>query len=141
MSVDPIAIARSGLDVEWQRMQYVAQNLANENSTAPGGVGVYRAVRLLSAPASFQKIVKEGTALPTPQGVRAAGLSLSGPGKAVYDPSHPHADRAGFVTYPDVDHAEQMALLVRTARAYESNLTVMTLAQQMSARALEMGRR
>jgi len=142
VSVDPVEIARSGLDVEWQRMQYIAQNLANENSTSVAGGGVYRSVRAVSAPqGAFAQIVKNGSVLPAPQGVHIAGVSLGNGGKEIYDPKHPQASPRGFVTYPDVDHAEQMALLVKTARAYESNLTVMALAQQMSARALEMGRR
>jgi flagellar basal-body rod protein FlgC len=44
------------------------------------------------------------------------------------------------VTYPDIDHAREMAELVKTARVYESNLTVMSLAQQMAMRALEIGK-
>jgi hypothetical protein len=42
MSIDPVAISRSALDVEWQRLQVISMNLANENTTGVGGRGGYR---------------------------------------------------------------------------------------------------
>ena len=48
MPVDPIAISRSALDVEWQRLQIVAQNLANQNSARVAGSAGYRALILVS---------------------------------------------------------------------------------------------
>jgi flagellar basal-body rod protein FlgC len=60
--------------------------------------------------------------------------------RRVYEPGHPHADAEGFVAYPDLDHAGEMTLMVRTSRAYEANLVAMNIAHQMYTRALELGR-
>ncbi len=46
----------------------------------------------------------------------------------------------GIVTYPDIDQAEEMTLMIKTSRAYEANLTAMSIAQQMYTRAAELGR-
>jgi flagellar basal-body rod protein FlgC len=142
MSIDPVAIARTGLDVEWQRMQVIAQNLANENTTRVVGGGGYRPLRLRSGPATaFSQIVAAGTVVAEPTGTQVLGVAVDPVGyRAVHDPRHPDADRAGNVYYPAIDHAEQMALLVKTARAYEANLTVLSLAQQMTMRALDLGK-
>jgi flagellar basal-body rod protein FlgC len=142
MSVDPVAISRSALDVEWQRMQVIAQNLANENTSRVAGGGAYRPLRLVSGPdGAFARLLASGQTGGEPRGVKVMGIELAGGIRRVYDPGHPDADGAGFVSYGDIDHAAEMALLVKTARVYESNLTVMALAQQMAMRALDLGRR
>lgn len=143
MSIDPIAIGRSALDVEWQRMQAIAQNLANENTGAIPGGGTYRPVHLVSGPAGdFTRIVSEGARVGEPNGVRVFGIEPENLGvRRVYDPSLPGADSSGFVTYPNIDHAKEMTLLVQTARSYESDLTVLALALKMSMRALNIGKR
>lgn len=143
MNVDPVAISRSALDVEWQRLQMIAQNLANENTTRVAGGGGYRPLHLVSGPdAGFARMLDEGTRVGSPQGVRVLAIEAQAAGlRRVYDPGHPDADKAGFVTYPAVDHAGEMAALVKTARTYESNLTALSLAQQMAMRALDLGKR
>jgi len=142
MSVDPVAISRTALDVEWQRLQMIAQNLANENTTRVAGGSVYRPTTLVSAPDQvFQRLLAEGARVAEPHGTRVLGIDVEGAGvRRIHDPRHPDADKDGFVTYPDIDHAHEMTELVKTARAYESNLTVMSLAQQMAMRALDIGR-
>ena len=131
-------ISRTGLDVEWQRLQVIAENLANMNTSRTGTGGPYRPMRLMSGPAAadFGQAMRNGD----PAGVTVTGLEpIAGAVRRVYEPGHPHADAQGFVTYPDIDQAAEMALLIKTSRAYEANLTAMGIAQQMYARALELG--
>ncbi|MEK6540947.1 MAG: flagellar basal body rod protein FlgC [Pseudomonadota bacterium] len=141
--MDAMAISRTALDVEWQRLQVIAQNLANENTTNAGGDGPYRPLRLVSGPdAGFEQLVDANGVQSRPVGVRVVGLEpLADGARRVHDPAHPHADADGFVTYPNLDRAAEMTLLIRTSRAYEANLTAMTIAQQMYMRALDLGRR
>jgi flagellar basal-body rod protein FlgC len=143
MAIDPIAISRSALDVEWQRMQVTALNLANENTVSVAGKGGYRPLTLISGPqGDFASALTHGGTAGAPLGVRVVSVAeRADPTRRVYDPNHPGADAAGFVDYPNIDHAEEMVTLMRSARAYESNLTVLSLAQQMSMRALDIGKR
>ena len=143
MPVDPVAISRSALDVEWQRMQIVAQNLANENTTSLDSKGRYIPLSLNSGPdGGFGGLVAGGDRAGAPMGVRVVSIQArSDPFRRVHDPSHPAADAAGFVSYPNIDHAAEMIALMRSARTYESNLTALSLAQQMAMRALDIGRR
>lgn len=126
--MDAARISRTGLDVEWQRLQVIAANIANANTTG------YRAQRLLTGPmADFGSLVRSGVGVtglqPVANGVRR-----------VHEPGHPQADAEGFVEYPDLDQAGEMALMIRTARAYEANLTAMGIAHQLYARALDLGK-
>ena len=139
--MDAAEISRTGLDVEWQRLQVIAQNLANMNTSRTDTGRPYRPARLLSGPGSdFARLVRAGGP-GRPHGVEVLGLEpMAGGVRRVREPGHPHADAEGFVTYPDVDHAAEMTLLIKTSRAYEANLTALTIAQQMYSRAAEIGR-
>jgi len=139
--MDPIQISRTGLDVEWQRLQIIAQNLANMNSTRTETGEVFRPLRLVSGPdSSFSAML--GASREPATGVHVVGIEPQANAlKRNYEPSHPHADAEGFVTLPNVDHSAEMTLMIRTSRAYEANLAVMSIAQGMYGRALDMGRR
>ena len=153
--MDPIQIGRSGLDVEWQRLQVIAQNLANMNSTRSEDGDVFRPMRLVSGPdATFSALLGNaavratGLTAPLVQtgGVQATGVHVTGieeiPDglRQSYEPDHPHADAQGFVTRPNIDHAREMTGMIRASRAYEADLAVISIAQGMYARALDMGR-
>ncbi|WP_294296556.1 flagellar basal body rod protein FlgC [uncultured Sphingomonas sp.] len=131
-------ISRTGLDVEWQRLQVIAENLANVSTSRTVSGQPYRPMRLLSGPAAADFRGSLGTNVA--HGVAVMGLEpVAGGTRRVHEPGHPHADAQGFVTYPEVDQAAEMALMIRTSRAYEANLTAMGIAQQMYARALDLG--
>lgn len=140
--MDAMEISRTGLDVEWQRLQVIAQNLANVNTTRTANGEPYRPLRLVSGPRStFAELLGGTSASRPPEGVRVTGVeAMPGNVRRVYEPGHPHADAEGFVAYPDLDHAGEMTLMVRTSRAYEANLVAMNIAHQMYTRALELGR-
>lgn len=138
--MDPIQIGRAGLEVEWQRLQIIAQNLANMNSTRTEDGDVYRPMRLVSAPdVQFSTMLDNGRLLAG--GVHVTSIEVQPDGlRQSYEPEHPHADAQGFVTRPKIDHAREMTLMISTSRAYEANLAVISIAQGMYARALDMGR-
>jgi flagellar basal-body rod protein FlgC len=139
--MDAIEISRTGMDVEWQRLEVIAQNLANMNTSRTASGEPYRAVRLLSGPKVRFSRLMEGEMPVRPQGVAVLGLEqIAGGVRRVHEPGHPDADTEGFVTYPDIDHAAEMTLLIQTSRAYEANLTAMSFAQQMYSRALDFGK-
>jgi flagellar basal-body rod protein FlgC len=135
-------ISRTGLDVEWRRLEVIAENLANANTTRTAGGEPYRAMRLLSGPkADFARLLRAPRASDL-TGVMAYGVEpTQAPPRRVYEPGHPQADAQGFVTYPGIDHVGEMTLMVSTARAYEANIVAMTAARQMYAKAMEIGKK
>lgn len=139
--MEAMKISMSGLDVEWQRLQVIAQNLANINSTRNEVGDVYRPQRLVSGPdISFEQLLISTDQPQAAVGARVMGIEdIAGATRQEFEPDHPHADIEGFVSYPDLDHAAEMTLMIKTSRVYEANLTAITIAQQMYSRALNMG--
>ena len=141
--MDAEKISLSGLDVEWRRLEVIAQNLANMNSTRSETGEVYHPLRLISGPTGgFSEMLGAGDNRPEPMGVHVVAIEEAPDGlKRRYDPTHPQADPDGFVTTANIDHAQEMALMLKTSRTYEANLAAVRIAQTMYAKALEIGQR
>lgn len=138
--MNPMQISRTGLEVEWLRLSVIAENIANASATAGPGGQAYQPMRVVSGPrGGFEALLGEGW---RPGGVVVQGVEPTGAApRRVLDKSHPHADADGYVEYPGVDHTMEMTLLIKTARAYEANLTALNLARQMYGKAMDIGRR
>lgn len=140
-------ISRTGLDVEWRRLEVIAANIANIGTTRTAEGGPYQAMRLVTGPRTDFATLLGGPRGDDLQGVDLRGVMaygmepVSAAPRRVHEPQHPHADADGFVTYPGFDQASEMALLVKTARSYEANLVALSAARQMYARALDIGKR
>ena len=135
------AISRSALDVEWQRLQVIANNLANANTSRTADGSVFRPMRLVSGPKSGFASFLSSAATSAASGVQVYGVEpVAGSVRRVYQPTDPAADANGFVTYPDIDRAGEMTLMIQTSRSYEANLAALNLADQMYAKALDIGK-
>ena len=133
-------ISMTGLDVEWRRLEVIANNLANANTVRTPDGGPYRAMRLISGPKTSFKghLGTDGSGL---NGVAAYGLEpVDTPPRKVHEPGNPIADADGDVTYPGIDHTAEMLLMVKTSRAYEANLVAMNAAREMYVKSLDLGR-
>lgn len=140
-------ISLSGMDVEWRRIEVIANNIANVSTARTAGGDSFRAMRLLSGPrAGFKSYLNGDHALKSDTSPALLGVTVYGeepvdtPVRRVYEPGNPQADAKGFVTYPGIDQAQEMTLMVKTARAYESNVVAMNIARQMYSKALELGK-
>jgi flagellar basal-body rod protein FlgC len=135
-------ISRTGLDVEWRRLEVIAENIANANTTRTPSGGAYQSMRLISGPrVSFADRLAKGDASGL-AGVAVYGLEPTGGApRRVYEPGHPDADSTGFVSYPAFDQAGEMTLMIKTSRAYEANIVVMNMARQMYMKAMDLGKR
>jgi len=139
---DAIDTAASGLSAERLRMDVVAENLANAQTTRGADGQPYRrkVVTLQQAGASFPATLggamnRSGGAA----GVRVAGvIDDATPNRLVYDAGHPDADARGYVSMPNVQPVTEMVDLIGASRAYEANVTVMQTAKQMFTKTLEL---
>jgi flagellar basal-body rod protein FlgC len=141
--MNAMEMSRTALDVEWRRLEIIAQNIANAGTTLDASGEPYRAQRLLSGPrGSFGDIVNAKNGAPNLKGVAVYSVEPQNlPPRRVYEPAHPQADADGYVSYPGFDHAGEMALMIKTSRAYEANVVALNAARQMYAKAMEIGRR
>jgi len=136
-------ISRSGLDVEWRRLEIISENLANAGTIKAADGSSYQPKQLISGPrASFAALLDRTPHAEQLQGVEVYSIEpTNDPPRMVYEPGNPQADLQGMVSYPGVDQASQMTLMVKTARAYQSNLVAMAAARDMYSKAIELGGR
>jgi flagellar basal-body rod protein FlgC len=131
----------SGLTAERLRLDLIASNLANAESTRTESGGPYRRKVAIFAPRearySFRDILRSTTQ--ASGGVQVIGIENDqSPFKRVYMPGHPEADRDGYVTMPNVDVVTEMVDMMAATRAYEANVTAIEAAKNMAQRALEL---
>lgn len=133
MSLDKsFDIAASALTAQSQRLNVVASNLANADSTTGSDGRPYRARQVVFAATP----VDAGAAV----GVRvAAVIEDPTPARRVYDPKHPLADAEGYVTPANVNVVEEMVNMIAASRAYQNNVEVMSTAKTLLARTLTLG--
>jgi len=130
-------ISSSGMQAERMRMEVVANNIANANTTRGPDGEPYRRKQVLFATALDQA----GTALGSDAlgGVQVVGIvEDQSDFQLVYDPGHPDADEQGYVKMPNVSVPVEMVDLVTAVRAYEANLKVMRMFRQMAERTLQL---
>ncbi len=147
MNVDRLFnVVGSALNSQRQRLNIIAGNLANAESTRSptGGPYIRRDVVFRShAPSSpFTSVFSQAFGQATePHGVRVERVVLDQrPLRQVYDPHHPDADNKGYLHLPNVNVIEEMTNMLSASRAYEANLAVLETGKSMTMRALEMGR-
>ncbi|NLJ73545.1 MAG: flagellar basal body rod protein FlgC [Firmicutes bacterium] len=130
-------ISASGLTAERLRMDTIANNLANANTTRTEEGGPYRRQVPVFAPL-LDKSIRGGGKV---QGVQVMGIvSDPSPPQIVYDPQHPDADGDGYVEMPNVHLVKEMVDLITATRAYEANISALNAAKTMAQKALEIGR-
>lgn len=141
--MNAMEISRTGMDVEWRRLEIIAQNLANANSAVTATGTAYRPLQLISGPAmNFADALRSDGQTRDLKGVAVYAIEPRNlPARRVYEPANPQADESGYLTYPGFDHAAEMALMVKTTRTYEANVVALNAARQMYSNALQIGRR
>lgn len=127
-------IASSGLSAQSQRLNVVASNLANADSTTSANGEPYRARQVVFETTPVANAGRDAS------GVRVSGVvEDSSPLKRQYDPKHPMADEQGFVTTPNVNVVEEMVNMISASRSYQSNVDMMNTAKALLQKALMLG--
>jgi flagellar basal-body rod protein FlgC len=140
--VSAIKASASALDAERARMEVAVSNLANADSTRSANNEPYRRREVVlesasTAPDSFGATLDRAGAT----GVKvAAVVEDQTPFRRRYEPSHPDADADGYVAVPNVDVPEEMVDMLGAARAYQANLTAISLIRETLQRALELAK-
>jgi flagellar basal-body rod protein FlgC len=136
MSVfDTLRIAASGLTAQRLRMDVAASNLANSETTSTPEGGPYQQESV------FFSTYQVAAGDPAAKGVVATAIVTPNQAtRSEYDPRDPAADANGFVQFPDIDLASQMADLMGASRSYNLDATAAQAAKQSALDALDIGR-
>lgn len=134
-------ISESGMAVQKIKLDTIALNLANVNTTRSASGGPYQPLEVVvaeKADTRFDLLVSGWKRLQT--GVEVVDIRPKGVApRMVHDPQHPDADGKGFVAYPNIDPVSEMVALMEATRAYEANVRAINAAKTMALRALELG--
>ncbi len=148
-------IALTGVSAQRVRMETIATNIANAETTRTGeGQGPYRrrvvqmeTAEAQGAPPQFPALLRpDGSGMTEPGdptasfgGVRVSAIEEdASEGPLVYDPGHPDADAQGYVRYPNVRVADEMVQLMEARRVYEANASVFNAAKALLRRAIDI---
>ncbi|MCE5312181.1 MAG: flagellar basal body rod protein FlgC [Nitrospiraceae bacterium] len=128
----PLRIGATALEAQKIRMNTIASNIANVNSTKTPEGGPYKRKDVL-----FQSHLYNEYA----SGVNVAKVVEDNkPPRKVYDPSHPDADKSGYVSYPNINTTEEMVNLISASRAFEANLTLISSYKEMFMKVLDLAK-
>lgn len=139
-------ISVSGLTAQRQRLDIVAENIANANTTRTEDGGPYRRkiVTLEEKPVStFQSEINSRLRKYESEkgGVRVSQVTEDQRDlEPVYDPDHPDANEEGYVMMPNVDLVKETVDGMSAIRSYEANITAFNAIKLMAQKALEIGK-
>ena len=154
-------ISSGGLSAQRQRMNVIAENMANAETSKTEQGGPYRRkiVQLKAKGAHvFSSLIRQASVpLATTSAGHFAGGEMTWQGdspaatavdttevedtsapRMVYDPSHPDADANGYVAMPNINIVTEMVNMISASRAFEANVVAVNAAKTMAKDSLEI---
>jgi flagellar basal-body rod protein FlgC len=130
--LDAMAQAAKGMKAQGVRMRVISENLANAETTGKG-----------KAQVPYQrKVVTFKNVLDRTHGMNEVEVDKIMADRSdfimKYDPSHPAADKNGYVKMPNVNPLIEMMDMREAQRSYEANLGVIDMAKGMLMRTLDL---
>lgn len=126
----PLKVSATALEAQKIRMNVIASNIANVNSTRTPEGGPYRKKDVV-----FESYMFDESSV----GVNIPKIvEDERPFKLVYNPSHPDANKDGYVSYPNINTIEETVNFISATRAYEANLTLINSYKEMFMKTLDI---
>lgn len=133
-------VTASALEAQRMRLNIIAENVANAQTTRTVDGGPYKRRDPVFAAKPFDEM------LSLEQQAGSTGVSIERiqvderPPRLQYDPNHPDANADGYVAMPNIDVVTETVNMMSATRSYESNVAVMNASKAMALKALEIGR-
>ena len=131
--IDAFRIGASATVAQSQRLNAIASNIANAESTTSASGEAYRAHQVVFRPTPGYGVAGAGVEV---AGVVESNVAL----RRMYRPGHPNADAAGYVQASNVDPVEEMVNMVAASRSYQMNIDLMNNSRQLLQRVIDMVR-
>lgn len=132
-------ISASGMDFQRARMEALAMNVANAQTTRSANGQGYKALEAVaSTDLSFNTLIGNGPQLNGVGDIRMVEKNIED--KMVHKPDHPDADAQGYVYMPDINPVDEMLNMMTATRGFEANVKVFNAAKSMALKALEIGK-
>lgn len=135
-------ICSSGFSAQRAKMDIVASNLANVDTTSTSEGGPYKRKIAVFSSENVKKRFNFGDKLK--DAVKEVALKEVVEDKEgvrkVYNPSHPDADKQGNVVMPNVNVVMEMTDMITASRAYEACVTAFDATKNMALKTLDIGK-
>lgn len=133
-------VLASGLSVARLRVNTLASNLANAQTTRTENGGPYQRRDVVQiardVPTDFRSSLDQAT-LQRPS-VLGVVLDTQEP-RRVYQPGHPDADDQGYVSLPNINIVQTMTDLMSAQRLYQANIAAMGATREMMQEGFRIG--
>jgi len=130
----------AALDAERTRLDVIAENIANANTTHGIDGKPYQRKVVVFENALQQAMGSGGNGSITTQ-LRVARIEKdTRPPVEIYEPGNPDADARGMVATPNINVHEEMADLISASHAFEANLAVIKNERSMAMQSLSIGK-
>jgi flagellar basal-body rod protein FlgC len=127
-----LTISAFGMEAQTARLQVIAENLANQNTTGTTpGAAAYRRKTVTFAN-EMDRTAGTNVVKVKEIGVDKSDLPLR------YDPGHPAADANGYVRTPNVNSFVEVMDMREAQRSYNANLAVMQVTRGMLSSTIAM---
>ncbi len=134
-SFGTLKISASALWAQRQRMNVIASNMANVNSTRTEQGGPFKRKEVIFSTNPINPVSAHV------EGVKVVDIvETDEPFKLVHDPSHPDARSDGYVEMPNINVIEEMVNMMMSYRAYEASVSTFNITKTMFLKTLELGR-
>jgi flagellar basal-body rod protein FlgC len=135
-------MSASGLTSERLRMEIIAENIANIDTTRSGNSGPYRRKMVVFHEVLDKEVYRiNNKGLFPGRGVKVTRIIEDDALPLVaYDPEHPDANEEGLVMKPNINLADEMVDLITASRSYSANVTVLNTTKAVAIKALTIGR-
>ena len=139
---DAIEIISNGLSAARMRINVLASNIANAETTRTPEGGPYKRKDIVQVANpirdSFSSVLdKMSMSKPS---VLAVVEDQTAPRK-VYQPGHPDADQDGNVAYPNLNLVTEMTDMVNASRLYQANITALETARKLQDEASQIAQK
>lgn len=144
MFLSALDISATGLSAQRLRMDVIADNIANVNTTRTPGGGPYRRKVVVfreNQTSDFGSILDSQRARFNGAGVTVDSIQQDqSPFKRIYQPGHPDANAQGYVLMPNVNIVTEMVDMISATRSYEANVTAVNATKDMAMKTLNIGK-
>jgi len=134
-----LQVSASGMQAERTRAETLVENMANAETTRTPQGGPYKRKDVV-----FSSDLQESPFSAVFQNELATGVAVSdvtednSAPEMRYLPNHPDANSEGYVAFPKMNPAEDMADLLNTTRSYQANIAAMTAVKDMITHSIDL---
>jgi len=131
-------IAASGMKAQSVRLTTTASNMSNANVISGSQEAAYKPKYPV-----FSSVLAElnDTEFGKQPGVKVDGIYQSNlPAIKRYQPSHPLANKEGYVFTPNVNMVEEMTNMMSASKAYRMNVEILSTTKELMAQTLQLGK-